>query len=158
MKSRRKLVLIAFAILTAYLFVVPIFYFRITLEGRSMEPTLSSDNYFYIKKEVPESNLYGKIIAYQASDGGYVMHRVIEDSGYTLVTKGDNPVTNPIPDSAITRNQIVGVYAFFLPIWMSTVDVALLLLWFILVLNILFLCEAKAKEMWRNSKFGKKQG
>lgn len=159
MKTKRKLILIAFVILTAYLFVIPIFYFRIPIEGRSMEPTFTDDQYYYILKGIPEYNLEGKVIAYQASDGGYVMHRVIEDSGNTLLCKGDNPVTNPIPDPAITRNQIVGEYAFFLPLFMSIVDVVILLFtWFIMLLFIISLCETKIKQMWRNYRLAKKEG
>jgi len=61
------------------------------IKSDSMLPVIRPGDILVIQGINPQENLEGKVIAYYSpSQGRIIVHRVINDKGYTLIMKGDN--------------------------------------------------------------------
>ncbi len=80
----------------------------VVLSG-SMEPTLHVNDIVVIRET--DTVQVGDIIVYQDKDS-LVIHRVIEVSGDSIITKGD---ANNAADEAITQTQVKGVMVASIP-------------------------------------------
>jgi len=93
------------------------------VQGPSMKPTYEDGDLLIIKHVEPEELSVGDVIVYRnpLRGGRLVVHRIVEiksgPEGLTFITQGDNPVTNPRPDTVVvTPDMIVGVPALHIPI------------------------------------------
>ena len=84
----------------------------VVLSG-SMEPTIKTGSLCFINKHANYDSIKEKdIIAYKASGGTLVTHRVVSIDNDSFVTKGDN---NKNQDGVSNRNQFVGKNVFWIP-------------------------------------------
>lgn len=94
--------------------------------GVSMEPTImDGEAVLCYRFENLDENLTKKIVLYtklNASTGeNYsVCHRVIEDNGDYLLTRGDN---NKCNDPLVMRNNITGVVTLIVPQYLVMLDI-----------------------------------
>ncbi len=118
------------------------------VSSESMKPTLEVGDIILCKQCDPMTLKNGDIITYEGKKGQFrdklVTHRVIkepyeENGEYMLLTKGDD---NPDEDSAISVNDVVGIYTgkadilrplfeFFVTPWGLLVMIALIILAFL---------------------------
>jgi hypothetical protein len=91
-----------------------------------MSPTFSSQGETTFFSKTLDANLTNKIIyvrlpydPYNPSiQPLYYCHRVVSDNGTAIITKGDNPLTNPLPDPwIVSRSEIVGEVFAYIPLW-----------------------------------------
>jgi hypothetical protein len=77
----------------------------------SMLPTINDQTtVIYLQPKSPDDLHVGDIILFDSMTHGRMTHRIIGDNGDgTYVTKGDNPITNTLPDvEQISFNQVRG--------------------------------------------------
>jgi len=93
------------------------------VQGPSMKPTYEDGDILIIKLVEPEELSVGDVIVYRNPLRGnrLVVHRIVEiksgPEGLTFITQGDNPVTNPRPDTVVvTPDMIVGIPVLHIPI------------------------------------------
>ncbi|HDM91807.1 MAG TPA: signal peptidase I [Candidatus Korarchaeota archaeon] len=93
------------------------------VQGPSMKPTYEDGDILIIKRVEPEELSVGDVIVYRNPLRGnrLVVHRIVEiksgPEGLTFITQGDNPVTNPRPDTVVvTPDMIVGIPVLHIPI------------------------------------------
>lgn len=88
-------------------------------DPNSMYPTYQQGDIFIIKKLAPNAYSLGDVIVYQPrGNNGLIIHRIIDkylvDGTYYYQVKGDDPVTNALPDpfgekiNFINADQILG--------------------------------------------------
>jgi signal peptidase I len=75
--------------------------------GNSMLPTIHRDSLLVLEKRIPE---VGDVVHVRNRDYNYV-HRLVEISGDTIVTKGDNSEKSEFA----SFNEISGVVIFHMP-------------------------------------------
>lgn len=95
------------------------------IQGISMENTYF-DGDLVVLGGVPTQDIQvGDVVGYQRSSGSLIIHRVIAiitiNDDVLFTTKGDNPVSNPFPDSQVTSLSIVGKVLFHIPAWLGRV-------------------------------------
>ncbi len=84
----------------------------VVLSG-SMEPTIKTGSLCFINKHAKYETIKEKdIIAFKASGGTLVTHRVVSIDENGFVTKGDN---NKNQDGVSNRSQFVGKNVFWIP-------------------------------------------
>lgn len=81
----------------------------------SMEDTIQAGDYVLFKKVTFEDVKLHDIIVYRSKEGdmagNFIIHRVVEIHDDYLITQGDNPITNPVPDAEkITSDMVYGRY------------------------------------------------
>ncbi|MBP5593282.1 MAG: signal peptidase I [Clostridia bacterium] len=88
----------------------------------SMSPTIEENQYIVIEKVDPNDLKKDDIITFVSSDplikGMLNTHRIYAiNSDGTFVTKGDNPRTNPSPDTApVSKENVIGRYTMTLTV------------------------------------------
>ncbi|MBR4200409.1 MAG: signal peptidase I [Oscillospiraceae bacterium] len=127
------------------------------VETGSMEPTLHTGDYIFIKKTDPDSLQTGDIIAFYSEQSDIydllVTHRIAAvNADGTYVSRGD---ANPVSDSiAVRPERIVGIYtgkARFL-IWVNSfVDMRKMLL-LIVMISVLWISLYEVKSLIRLGK------
>lgn len=92
---------------------------RIVVSG-SMEPTIKTGSLMYYKK-ISEEDVYEKIsidtiITYKSSDGIDVTHQVIslDEESDAIITQ--SILSDSTADKPIKANQVLGIYAFSIPL------------------------------------------
>lgn len=121
MRGEAKCVIIAgIVFLASIVFICQGFVFEKSIvHGQSMYPTLKNGETIWSLK-ILDQNLTGKIISYETDDR-VVCHRVVENHGDYVVTKGDN---NPANDPwQVEKSQISSRVLFILPFWCWFLDV-----------------------------------
>lgn len=89
----------------------------------SMEDTIPESSYILVRTVDPENVEVGDVITFRSTNpilnGSFNTHRVTEVIGdhESFITKGDNPVTNPIPDvEPVPAENVVALYVCNLPV------------------------------------------
>ena len=78
--------------------------------SESMEPTLQvNDYYFIVPKSITRIGLED-IVVFRSADRGYFVHRVVQETDFGLITKGDNsPFTDQqAGEPFVQESQIIG--------------------------------------------------
>lgn len=89
-----------------------------------MSPLIVTGDIVYIQTFSDlDQNLEGKVISYDTTTS-YATHRVVNDYGDYLITRGDNCDIN---DPIIMRSQIFGIVDFIMPSWFWIVDFGILI-------------------------------
>jgi signal peptidase len=90
--------------------------------SNSMKPTFERGDLIFVKGvDSPDQIIQGDIIVFQFPDDPETkVHRVVEiitqDNEVQFKTKGDNPITNPIPDSRLVKfEEVKGKVIFWVP-------------------------------------------
>ena len=105
--KKRKALIVLLCTLSISLTIILRCYPQRISRGRSMEPTIYNWSLLVLDKQITEESLTGEIIAFKpAWSEEVIVHRVIADYNWTLITKGDN---NNYPDEPIYREDIEGV-------------------------------------------------
>lgn len=73
--------------------------------GLSMFPTFTPHFIHRVKQCSPSAIRRGEIIVYESSNGRWIAHRVVENTGETIICRGDS-VTHL--DAPINYNDVVG--------------------------------------------------
>ena len=86
-----------------------------------MEPTIYDGSLTILDKNIPDKDLTGQIIAFKPNwSETRIIHRVEEDLGEMLITKGDN---NDFSDPPINRQSVFGVVVAYCPFeWLYFVE------------------------------------
>jgi len=105
---------------------IPVFTMNIRqCDGQSMNPTIQDGDYIVIKESDRSKLLLGHIIVFEHEGTKTTCHRVVEDSGFILITKGDN---NNVNDKPITRNQVIGEVTNIIPSLVFNLYIAALII------------------------------
>lgn len=90
--------------------------------SNSMKPTFERGDLIFVKGvDSPDQIMQGDIIVFQfQGDSETKVHRVVEivtqDNELQFRTKGDNPITNPTPDSRLVKfEEVKGKAIFWIP-------------------------------------------
>jgi len=138
----------------------------VVVEGHSMEPTLYEGDILIVKKVDPEKIQIGDIIVFNPSTwpphirpNKPVVHRVVdikyneENDQYLYLTKGDNNVTNPVPDPAwVPYEDVYGVVIFIIPrvgiisLWLRRTHLAPVIIGVLIVIMIVLTLMEKPEE------------
>jgi signal peptidase I len=68
------------------------------VNGHSMEPTLEPEDLLVAVRATPGDVKPGDIVVWCSPSGHCTAHRLVAANTTTIVTKGDNDATNPVPD------------------------------------------------------------
>lgn len=122
MKVKRKIIIIFFVGLALALSSILCCYPQMLTKGRSMEPTMYGGSLVFLDENIPDKNLTGRIIAFKPDwSERKIIHRVEDDLGEILITKGDN---NNCSDRPIHRQDIQGMVIAYCPFgWVFFVEV-----------------------------------
>ncbi len=74
--------------------------------GSSMYPVLKPGDIIIIEKAGNEKICKGQVIVFKNKEGKFIIHRVVQISGSTIITAGDNVKEF---DSPIHINDVVGI-------------------------------------------------
>ena len=119
-------------ILATALFVRNILFIQFNAIGYSMAPTIPYDATGYMYRfEDLDQNLTGKIISYSISPifvndqkVEAVVHRVVEDNGWYLVTRGDNCSVNDPWN--VEREDVNGIVSYIFPWYVAGFELVLI--------------------------------
>lgn len=89
----------------------PLVYKPALVLSGSMEPTISTKDLAIIKKA--GSYAVNDIVVFKDESDNMVMHRVVDINNDTVITKGD---ANNSADDPISRDKIIGIYSFKIPL------------------------------------------
>ena len=121
MRPETKCLLIgSIAFVAIVLFISQGFVFSKSLvSGTSMYPTINNGDTVWCLTILPQ-NLTGQIVSYQNGTIN-ILHRVVEDHGNIIVTKGDN---NPVVDPwTVYRSSVIGYAVCVLPWYGRILDI-----------------------------------
>ena len=110
-KYSRDIIIVIGSILLFWFLLQKILFIGV-VEGPSMMPTLYNGDLIIGLRNTEIQK--GDIIVFWR-DGKLIVHRVIEMKNCLIITKGDNPRTNPAPDPPIRREQICAKILFWVP-------------------------------------------
>lgn len=96
----------------------PPYFFGVSISNvptGSMEDTIQAGDFVMFKKASFDEVGLNDIIVYRSKEGdmagNYIIHRIVEVHEDYFVTQGDNPVTNPVPDTEkITPDMVYGKF------------------------------------------------
>jgi len=140
------------SVIALYLVLLSPYFVVVTSE--SMEPTLKVGDLVFLSHRDPT---VGDVIVYRHGDI-LIIHRLISQDGDRLITKGDNPNTNPEPDPrTVYKSDVVGVavarvpYVGYIVIFLKDYPITFILLLLIAVFYDRLLPEVRIERKYKNA-------
>lgn len=85
----------------------------VVLSG-SMEPEITTGSIVYVDQRVDADMLHiNDVITYEMGDGTPVTHRIVDETAFSVITKGDN--NDGIDFAPVPRERILGKAVYSIP-------------------------------------------